>query len=518
MALMPGYDTRSAADVAHQVAQERLQQQAQEIQQEQFAAGMQQRDRELALQAFQAQQNAQLRAAEQARLREAHAQEVAFRALRNAVDLGVKFDPASKTWRPLTEEDAEYTPWKETQAERKLKLPLTPDQQVELARRKTIAVGEAQEPFLVRAGKREAERTQKERVAKFQQRMTELKGVWGQQNKRDVAAAKESMNRLKFVQENMNARHKAELATKKLIEQERAKAKAGTAEEKAAAAKAKLEASEEKARYTRFQKSTAMAQSAHAALMSAMKARDKAATQEWEKFQKETSWTHWEWGKPEESDIAEEGWFKTQWDIRMERWNREVREAQARYDEARKLVAKTGQEYAVGGSQAKPEPGTIIAKPSAGGGVTVEQAEEPPPGTPLMTHQETNDWAERLARQGKSNAEIAAKLNAVYVKSQNRFFQIRPEKRAEVTKVMNRVRGWIRDAQRKLAQEEEVLRKYPNNSPDARNKARAELMRVLQMQNADFLLKNYFDWFVIPEAEEEVLPSGPSPMLIRPMG
>jgi hypothetical protein len=135
-----------------------------------------------------------------------------------------------------------------------------------------------------------------------------------------------------------------------------------------------------------------------------------------------------------------------------------------------------------------------------------------------MTHQETNDWAERLARQGKSNAEIAAKLNAVYVKSQNRFFQIRPEKRAEVTKVMNRVRGWIRDAQRKLAQEEEVLRKYPNNSPDARNKARAELMRVLQMQNADFLLKNYFDWFVIPEAEKEVSPSGPSPMLIRPMG
>jgi hypothetical protein len=358
MALMPGYDTRSAADVAHQVAQERLQQQAQEIQQEQFAAGMQQRDQELALQAFQAQQTAEIRRMEQDRLREAHAQEVAFRALRNAVDLGVKFDPASKTWRPLTEEDAEYTPWKETQAERKLKLPLTPDQQVELARRKTIAVGKAQEPFLIRAGERKKEATyetmgrqaqidQAKAQQRFNDRMKEFQASQIHQSLREAARADEQLKRVELQIKAAKERQRIAINAQKAL------GAMGFLKTAVGAAGKKAE-EDDKRRESRYNKALTRERVAANDVSRLTKLMNDQEKKLWPQFQQMTRNYSWWEGAPELEDIAEPGYYQTQWNLMMQPYRRAVQEAQQRYTDAREASIKARDEWLVPGGAQQP--------------------------------------------------------------------------------------------------------------------------------------------------------------------
>lgn len=136
MALMVGYDTSNAAQAAHQAATEG-------IARDELAL----RSREQALRAFAAKQRAEL---EKVRIDAANRlrdQEFALRAGEQAVKLGIKYDPVARSYRPLTEDDPEYNPWKEYQAERMAKRPLTPDQQVGLAYRKTYAQNLADQPF-----------------------------------------------------------------------------------------------------------------------------------------------------------------------------------------------------------------------------------------------------------------------------------------------------------------------------------------------------------------------------------
>lgn len=112
--IMPGYDTRSAADVAHQYAVEKLQ--SQELN---LRAQAQQQD-----QAMQAQrmlmQQAQFEAQklDQERMRDMQERELALKGQEAKLELGMTYDPALKAYRPLAEGDPEWNLYKERQAER----------------------------------------------------------------------------------------------------------------------------------------------------------------------------------------------------------------------------------------------------------------------------------------------------------------------------------------------------------------------------------------------------------------
>jgi len=114
MALMPGFNTRSAAEVAHQYAVEQLQQQEINLR----AQAQQQQESQFAQQQFMQQQRLSLAqmAQEQEGIRADR--EFAFKGTGQAVELGIKYDPATKAYRPLVAGDAEFQGWQERKAQK----------------------------------------------------------------------------------------------------------------------------------------------------------------------------------------------------------------------------------------------------------------------------------------------------------------------------------------------------------------------------------------------------------------
>jgi len=114
MALMPGFNTRSAAEVAHQYAVEQLQQQELNLraQAAQAQEGQQAQEMFLRQQQFAQQQMIQEREGVRAD------REFAFKGAEQGVKLGMKYDPATKAYRELVAGDPEFARWQENKAQK----------------------------------------------------------------------------------------------------------------------------------------------------------------------------------------------------------------------------------------------------------------------------------------------------------------------------------------------------------------------------------------------------------------
>jgi len=205
----------------HFLMDHRANKQRYEVQTEQA----EQRERELAFDAFRANQAFVLQQQQEARIAEAQQREFARRTLEQAVELGVKWDPASRGYRPLAEDDPEYNSWRERQSERKARLPLSPDKQVELARAKTLAVEGARTEALgprlkleeeadIRAEKRKAAARAVEDKRRYDQTMEKLGIEIKAQAKRDEDNAQRQIDlaELRHAQAKTIVNMKAKLA------------------------------------------------------------------------------------------------------------------------------------------------------------------------------------------------------------------------------------------------------------------------------------------------------------------
>jgi len=344
MALMPGFDTRSAAQVAGQVAQENLQARAQDIGQEQFQAGLAQRDRELALQAFQANQRAQIARMEQTRLAEQSARNAALRHTKLAVETGIKFDPASRQYRPLTEDDTEFNSWKERQAERKAKLPLSPDAKIQLARETTAAVEGAREPFRMR----QEQRTEAARGRQFREE-TLRREQEGRANARRAASLFKQKIIAKDLEDTRRAEEQVELvkarkwATEEAI---RLRHRLSKPERDLKALSAKQK-EEEKGRERKYFRAQAAYERASNALLQAVKFREAEDKKLWDPFVKRFSTAPWfDFNfTPGRKDIEPGGQLEQEWNKVMFASNQAVERARKKLRDARKIADAARDEY-----------------------------------------------------------------------------------------------------------------------------------------------------------------------------
>lgn len=128
MAVIPTLETGKMAQVAHQVKQEQFEQQRIQLAQ-----------RQQAIQVFNNQVNSNMQRLGMQQRQEAAERQAGFKATELAVELGIKYEPGTRSMRPLKPEDPEFAPWKERQAERKAKRPLTLEQRVSLEERREAA-------------------------------------------------------------------------------------------------------------------------------------------------------------------------------------------------------------------------------------------------------------------------------------------------------------------------------------------------------------------------------------------
>jgi len=388
MALMPGFDTRSAAQVAHQVAGEELEEQRLEQQAEQFEAGMVQRERELAFDAFRANQAFVLQQQQEARIAEAQQREFARRTLEQAVELGVKWDPASRGYRPLAEDDPEYNPWRERQSERKAKLPLSPEKQVELARTKTLAVEQAKLETLPakikleeRAAVREAERREKARESEAftrHRRNLEKLGLeivaQAERDQRNAEAQKKAAE-LRQTQAKALVKFKNELEAP--ARKERAETKAQAEQEK-------------RNRDTYFKAVNANMRAADDLRMAVTK---RAEMQEklWKTFKKQFHDVK-QWGWPEPEDIQTGGVLVKEWQAFTDPINQIVQGAQQTLEQTQQDLRRARDAYL-----AAPTP--RLSQPQAQELIDRARAELPAGASNIQIKRRARELA---AQQGRS--------------------------------------------------------------------------------------------------------------------
>lgn len=150
MALMPGFNTRSAAEVAHQYATEQLQQQENNLR----AQAAQQQQAQFAQDQFMQQQRLSLAQMAQEQEGQRVDREFAFKGAEQSSELGIKYDPATRGYRPLAAGDPEFQRWQERKAEKDAAAKM----RLEETRAGTIAgkveLAEKLQPFTVAAEER----------------------------------------------------------------------------------------------------------------------------------------------------------------------------------------------------------------------------------------------------------------------------------------------------------------------------------------------------------------------------